>query len=392
MTSEDPIVIICAKRTPLGSFRGALASFSAVQLGALAVRGALEATSLPVDLMSGLFMGCVLSSGLGQGPARQVVLGANLPPSIPATHINKVCGSAMQAILSGFQHLMTENQDAIVLAGGMESMSNVPYLLPHMREGSHLGHQSILDGLFYDGLEDAYQHKVMGLFAEETARKYNFSRDIQDDYVIQSAGRALEALRLDSLKPELIPVALKTGEIFATDEPPVRVKLEKIRTLKPAFGENGTITAATASSLADGAAVIAMTRLSTAEKIGMQPLAVIRGISVHAQEPQWFTTAPIQAVSKLSSRIGWFLGEVDLFEVNEAFAVVPLAFMHALNIPAQKVNVFGGACSLGHPLGVSGARIVVTLLNAMTQKSLKRGIATICIGGGEAMAIALERI
>lgn len=388
---DDPIVIVGSKRTPLGGFQGVFSDISATVLGAMAIQGALTQSHVAPQDIGSVFMGCVLSAGLGQSPARQASLQAGLPYETTTTLVNKVCGSALQAIASGVAELRSEGPGSVTVAGGMESMTRAPYLLPQAREGYRWGHHQLRDHLLYDGLEDAYTHQVMGKFAEETARKYQLTREVQDQYAYDAATRTLTAMNEGTFDTEIIPVKTKTEEV-RQDEPPSRIKRDKISHLKPAFDPEGTVTAATSSGLADGAAAFVLTHLSTAQKKGLEPLASIRGVATHAQEPEWFTTAPIQAISKLASKVGWLLADVDLFEVNEAFAVVPLAVMKALTIPAAKMNIFGGACALGHPLGASGARILVTLLNALQHHNLKRGIAALCIGGGEAISIAIERL
>jgi len=386
---QDPVVVVGAKRTPLGGFRGIFQGVCAVELGARALGGALDQSGASVTEVSHVLMGCVLSAALGQGPGRQAALKAGLPPSVPGTVVNKVCGSSLQAIFHGVQELLCQESGPVVLAGGMENMSRAPYLLMDVRRGLGVGHGQMLDHIFWDGLEDSNSHQVMGKIAEKTAVKYNLSRKVQDAYAQETCKRALQTLKDGGFEREIVSVPLPEGSIHH-DEFPARLKLEKIERLKPAFLPEGTITAATSSSLADGAAAVALTRLSTARGRNFKPLALIRGVACHAQEPDWFTTAPIQAITKVASQVGWLLNEVDLFEVNEAFAVVPLAVMQALHIPHAKMNVLGGACAMGHPLGASGARILVTLLNALHQHQGKRGIAAICIGGGEALAVAVE--
>jgi len=386
---QDPVVVVGAKRTPLGGFRGIFQGVCAVELGARALGGALDQSGASATEVSHVLMGCVLSAALGQGPGRQAALKAGLPPSVPGTLVNKVCGSSLQAIFHGVQELLCQAPGPVVLAGGMENMSRAPYLLMDVRRGLGVGHGQTLDHILWDGLEDGNSHQVMGRLAEKTAVKYNLSRKVQDAYAQETCKRALQTLKDGGFEREIVSVPLPEGSI-SHDEFPARLKPEKIERLKPAFLPEGTVTAATSSSLADGAAAVALTRLSTARARNFKPLALIRGMACHAQEPEWFTTAPIQAIGKLASQVGWLLNEVDLFEVNEAFAVVPLAVMQALHIPHSKMNVLGGACAMGHPLGASGARIMVTLLNALHQHQRKRGIAAICIGGGEALAVAVE--
>jgi acetyl-CoA C-acetyltransferase len=389
----DPVVILSYARTPMGSFQGALAGASATELGATVVRAAVERAGVAAEQVDKVFMGCVLPAGLGQAPARQAAIGAGLPPSVEATTVNKVCGSGMQAAIFAHDMLAAGSADLIV-AGGMESMSNAPYLLKKHRAGARVGHDSVYDHMMLDGLEDAYDAgRAMGTFAEDTSREYQFTREAQDDYAVASLGRALAAQRDGAFDKEIVGVTVKgrKGDTVVTaDEQPGRGDPDKIRTLKAAFAKDGTITAASSSSISDGAAALVLTRESVAREHGLAPVARVVGHAAHAQEPARFTTAPVGAVRKLLARTGWSVADVDLFEVNEAFACVPMAWMHDLGVPHDRVNVNGGATALGHPIGASGARIVTTLLAALERTGGKRGIATLCIGGGEATAIAVE--
>jgi acetyl-CoA C-acetyltransferase len=387
----DPIVIASAARTPMGGFGGALRDFAAPALGAAAIRAAVTRAGLGADEVSEAIMGCVLPAGLGQAPARQAALGAGLSEATPCATLNKVCGSGMKAIMLGHDLLRAESAD-IVVAGGMESMSNAPYLLDKARSGQRLGHGRMLDHMFLDGLEDAYDKgRLMGSFAEDTAQHYQFTRAAQDEYALTSLARAKAAQEAGAFADEIVTVAAKGGEI-GSDEGPEKARPEKIPTLKPAFRPDGTVTAANASSISDGAAALVLTRLSQAERRGQAPLAIIRGHASHAAAPAWFSTAPIGAMTKLLDKVGWHKDSVDLFEINEAFAVVAMAAMRDLDLPHDKVNVHGGACALGHPIGASGARIVVTLLSALKRRGQKRGVASLCIGGGEATALAVELV
>ncbi|XEG69851.1 acetyl-CoA C-acyltransferase [Pseudomonas sp. abacavir_1] len=395
MKMNDPVVIVSAVRTPMGGFLGDFKDASAATLGAAAVRAAIERAQLGADQIDEAILGCVLSAGQGQAPARQAVLGAGLDRGTPCTTINKMCGSGMKAVMQGHDALLAGSA-GVVLAGGMESMSNAPYLLERARTGYRMGHGKVLDHMFLDGLEDAYDKgRLMGTFAEDCAQGYGFTRQQQDDYAIASLTRAQQAMRDGRFAAEIVPVMVKAGKEtreIAQDEQPPKAKLDKIPTLKPAFREGGTVTAANSSSISDGAAALVLMRLSEAEKHGLAPLAAIRAHSSYAAAPNLFPTAPVGAIQRLLQRSGWGLGEVDLFEVNEAFAVVAMAAMRELDIPHAKLNVHGGACALGHPIGASAARILVTLLSALQQYDLKRGIASVCIGGGEATAIAVERL
>ncbi len=381
------IVIAGAARTPMGAFQGGLAGTSATDLGATAIRAALERAGLAADRVDEALMGCVLPAGLGQAPARQAALGAGLPLSVPCATVNKVCGSGMKTAMMGFDAIAAGSA-RVVVAGGMESMSNAPYLLEKARSGYRMGHGQIKDHMFLDGLEDAYDKgRSMGTFAEDCAEAYQFTRDAQDSYTLESLDRARAAISGGGFAAEIVAV----GDV-ADDEQPGRAKPDKIPHLRPAFREGGTVTAATSSSISDGAAALVIADRATVEGMGSAPIARILGHAGHAQEPAWFTTAPIHAISKLQEKLGWTSDDVDLYEINEAFAVVAMAAMRDLGIPRDKLNVNGGACALGHPIGASGARIVVTLLHALQARGLKRGIASLCIGGGEATALAVEML
>jgi acetyl-CoA C-acetyltransferase len=393
--SSDPIVIVGAARTPMGGFQGDLAPLTAPELGAVAVKAAVERAGIRPDDVQEVVMGCVLPAGQGQAPARQASLGAGIPQSTGCTTVNKMCGSGMKAAMFAHDLLLAGSNDVMV-AGGMESMTNAPYLLDRARGGYRMGHGRVLDHMFLDGLEDAYDKgRLMGTFAEDTAQHYQFTREAQDAYAVASLTRARKAIEDGTFDREVVPVTVRgrKGEVVVTkDEQPIKAALEKIPTLKPAFRPDGTVTAANSSSISDGAAALVMMRLSEAERRGLSPLAAIRAHSTHAQAPAWFTTAPVDAIRKVLAKAGWSSAEVDLFEVNEAFAVVAMAAMRELDLPHDKVNVHGGACALGHPIGASGARILVTLLNALEKYGLKRGVASLCIGGGEATAVAVERL
>ena len=393
--SEDPIVITGAARTPIGSFQGSLSAVSATDLGAVAISAAIERSGVAPDAVEEVLMGCVLPAGLRQAPARQAALGGGLPLGIPCTTVNKMCGSGMKAAMLGHDAIRA-GAARIVVAGGLESMSNAPYLLPKARSGYRLGHGQLLDHMFVDGLEDAYEPgKLMGHFAEDCAQRYHFTREDQDDFAIESLTRATEAIENGAFRREIAPVTVtgrKESVEVDTDEQPLTANIEKIPSLRPAFRKDGTVTPANSSSISDGAAALVMMRLSEAERGGHVPLARILGHASFAQEPGLFTTAPVFAIQKLLDSLGWDVSSVDLFEVNEAFAVVAMAAMHDLKIPHDKLNVHGGACALGHPVGASGARIIVTLLHALERYGHTRGIASLCIGGGEATAMAFERI
>lgn len=383
----DPVVVASAARTPMGAFQGELKALSAPELGAAAIRAAVERAGISREGVSEVVMGCVLPAGLGQAPARQAALGAGLSEGTPCATLNKVCGSGMKAVMLGHDMIAAGSAD-VVVAGGMESMSNAPYLLDKARGGHRLGHGRVLDHMFLDGLEDAYDRgRLMGSFAEDTAQHYQFTREAQDAYALESLARAKRAAEAGAFDAEIVPVS-----DLASDEGPRKARPDKIPTLKPAFRPDGTVTAANASSISDGAAALVLMRQSAAERGGHTPLAVIRGHASHAAAPAWFSTAPIGAMSKLSRKVGWALDDVDLFEINEAFAVVAMAAMRDLGLPHDRVNVHGGACALGHPIGASGARIVVTLLSALARTGGRRGIAALCIGGGEATALAVERL
>jgi acetyl-CoA C-acetyltransferase len=393
--SADPIVIAAYARTPMGGFQGSLAGATATQLGAAAVRAAVERSGVDGEKVDQIVMGCVLPAGLGQAPARQAALGAGLPQHVQATTVNKMCGSGMQAAILAHGALAEGSSD-IVIAGGMESMSNAPYLLAKHRAGARIGHDRVMDSMYLDGLEDAYDPgKLMGAFAEETAAAYQFTRADMDRYAIESLGRAQSAVNGGAFEREIVPVEIagrKGIETVREDEQPLKADAAKIPTLKPAFSKDGTITAANASSISDGAAALVLMRASTAERLGLEPVARIAGHGAHAHAPGLFTTAPVPAMRQALARAGWGVDDVDLFEVNEAFAVVAMIAMRELAIPRERLNVNGGACALGHPIGASGARILATLLSALETRGEKRGLASLCIGGGEAVAMAVERI
>jgi acetyl-CoA C-acetyltransferase len=391
--TTDPVIICSFARTPMGGFQGALGSVSATTLGATAVKAAVERAGIAPDAVEQIFMGCVLPAGLGQAPARQAALGAGLPQSVAATTVNKMCGSGMQAAIMAHDALKARTAD-IIVAGGMESMSNAPYLLTKHRGGARIGHDVVKDSMYLDGLEDAYDSgKLMGSFAEDSARDYQFTRAAQDDYALRSLSRATDAIASGAFAGEIIAVAVTTRSgttMVDTDEQPGNARPEKIPTLKPAFAKDGTVTAANASSISDGAAALVMTRESVAIARGLPIAARIVAHAAHAHEPAKFTTAPVPAIRKVLDKAGWSVADVDLFEVNEAFAVVAMIAAQDLNIPAEKLNVNGGATALGHPIGASGARILATLINALQTRGLKRGVAALCIGGGEATAMAVE--
>ena len=379
----------------MGAFQGELKGFAAPELGAAAIRAAVERAKLRPEDVQEVIMGCVLPAGQGQAPARQAALGAGLPLSTGCTTVNKMCGSGMKAAM--FAHdVLSQEKDYVIVAGGMESMTNAPYLLPKARAGLRMGHGQVIDHMFYDGLEDAYDKgRLMGSFAEDCASKYSFTREAQDQFAIESLKRAQKANNEGWFAWETTPIAVKAGKdekFIETDEQPFKADIEKIPALKPAFRKDGTVTAANSSSISDGAAALVMMRRSTAEKRRLAPLAIVIGHATHAQEPGWFTTAPVGAMAKLFERTGWNAGQVDLYEVNEAFAVVTMAAMKEHGLPHDKVNVHGGACALGHPIGASGARILVTLIGALRKYGLRRGVASLCIGGGEATAMAVELI
>ncbi|WP_375402561.1 acetyl-CoA C-acyltransferase [uncultured Sphingomonas sp.] len=393
--ANDPVVILSYARTPMGAFQGALSGATATELGATAVRGAVERAGVSPSEIEKIFMGCVLPAGLGQAPARQAAIGAGLPTSVEATTVNKVCGSGMQAAIFAHDMISAGSAD-LVVAGGMESMSNAPYLLKKLRAGARIGHDTAYDHMMLDGLEDAYEPgRAMGTFAEDTSRDYQFTREAQDDYAVESLSRALAAQKDGAFEREIVGMTVKgrKGDTIVTeDEAPARGDPVKLRTLKPAFAKDGTITAASSSSISDGAAALVVTRKSVADAKGLKAVARIVAHAAHAQEPAHFTTAPVEAVRKLLAKTGWSASEVDLYEINEAFACVPMAWMRDLGVPHDKVNIHGGATALGHPIGASGARIITTLLAALERTGGKRGIASLCIGGGEATAIAVEML
>lgn len=392
--SQDPVVIASYARTPMGGFQGALAGVSATELGATAVKAAIERAGVDGAAIDRIYMGCVLPAGLGQAPARQAALGAGLPISCEATTVNKMCGSGMQAAIMAVEAIAAGGAD-IIVAGGMESMTNAPYALPKHRSGARIGHDRVIDTMMMDGLEDAYTPgKPMGAFAEDAVRMYQFTREQQDAYAIRSLERANAAISSGAFEREITPVAVKTrgGETLVdTDEQPGKAKPDKIPSLKPVFAKDGTITAANASSISDGAAALVMTRRSVAEKLDLPIVATVVSHAAHAHEPGLFTTAPVPAMRKALEKAGWSVEDVDLFEVNEAFAAVAMIAARDLGIPDDKLNVNGGATALGHPIGASGARIIATLIAALENRGLKRGVASLCIGGGEATAMAIER-
>jgi acetyl-CoA C-acetyltransferase len=395
MSTADPVVILSYARTPMGGMQGALADVAATDLGATAVKAAVERAGVAGEDIERIYMGCVLPAGLGQAPARQAAIKAGLPKSVQATTVNKVCGSGMQTVIMGAEAIAAGSAD-YVIAGGMESMTNAPYLLKKHRSGARIGHDTAYDHMFLDGLEDAYEPgRAMGTFAQDTANAYQLTREAQDSYSIESLRRAQEAIATGAFASEVVPVTFTTraGEtVVDTDEQPGKGRPDKIPTLKPAFAKDGTITAATSSSISDGAAALVLSRASTAAAKGQTPVARIVATAAHAQEPKDFTTAPVGAITKCLEKAGWQIDDVDLFEVNEAFACVAMFAMRDLGIPHEKVNVHGGATALGHPIGASGARIITTLIGALKHKGLKRGVASLCIGGGEATALAIELV
>jgi acetyl-CoA C-acetyltransferase len=392
--SQDPIVIVGMARTPMGGLLGDLSSIPASELGAIAIRGALSSAGLEADAVNETVMGCVLPAGQGQAPARQASLKAGIPQGTGAVTVNKMCGSGMQAMMQAHDSLVAGSRK-VVVAGGMESMSLAPHLLPTGRTGVKYGNATMLDHMALDGLTDAYKGEPMGVFAELCAEQYQFTRDAQDAYAIESLKRAQRAIEDGSFDGEVVAVTVKTraGDVeVKSDEQPPKARLDKIPGLRPAFKKDGTVTAANASSISDGAAAVVMMTKSEAEKRGLTPLAVLKAHADHAQAPEWFTTAPVKAIQNVLEKAGWSVGDVDLFEVNEAFAVVAMAAIHELGLDHDKVNVNGGACALGHPIGASGTRICVTLINALRKRGLKRGVASLCIGGGEATAVAIELV
>lgn len=395
MSSTDPVVILSYARTPMGGMQGVFSDVAATDLGATAVMAAVERAGVSGDDIERIYMGCVLPAGLGQAPARQAALKAGLPKSVQATTVNKVCGSGMQTVIMGAEAIAAGSVD-YVIAGGMESMTNAPYILKKHRSGARIGHDTAYDHMFLDGLEDAYEPgRAMGTFAQDTANEYQLTREDQDNYSIESLRRAQEAISSGAFASEIVPVTIvsRAGEtVVDTDEQPGKGRPDKIPTLKPAFAKDGTITAATSSSISDGAAALVLSRASTAAAKGQTPVARIVASAAHAQEPSAFTTAPVGAINKCLAKAGWSVADVDLFEVNEAFACVAMFAMRDLGIPHEKINVHGGATALGHPIGASGARIITTLIGALKHKGLKRGVASLCIGGGEGTAVAIELV
>ncbi|HEX4241507.1 MAG TPA: acetyl-CoA C-acyltransferase [Steroidobacteraceae bacterium] len=392
--SSDPVVILAARRTPIGAFQGAFASTTAPQLGAAAIKAALADSKIAAAEVDEVIMGNVLSAGIGQAPARQAALGAGIPAGTPTTTVNKMCGSAMRAVMLGCDQLLAGSAK-IVVAGGLESMTNAPYLLPKARSGYRMGNQEVLDHMFYDGLQSPWDGKLMGCFAEATAEKYQLTRQAQDEFAAESLRRSLAAIEQGSFAAEIAPVTTKTrkGEtVVDKDETPFTLDLAKIPTLKPAFKKDGTVTAASSSGISDGAAALVLARESTAAAHHVKPLARILAYASAAREPEWFTIAPVDAIGKVLKQTGWKPGDVELYEINEAFAAVPMAAIKDLGLDPQKVNVNGGACALGHPIGATGARIMTTLIYALKARGKKRGIASLCIGGGEATAVALELV
>jgi acetyl-CoA C-acetyltransferase len=390
--NSDPVVILAARRTPVGAFQGAFATVTAPQLGSVAIKAAIADSGVAASQIDEVIMGCVLSAGIGQAPARQAAMGGGVPASVPATTVNKMCGSAMRAVMSGCDQLLAGSA-RVVVAGGLESMTNAPYLLPKARSGYRMGNQEVLDHMFYDGLQSPWDGQLMGCFAEATSEKYEFTRKAQDDFAAESVRRALAAVSNGDFAAEIAPVTTKTrkGEVIVDkDETPFTLDIAKIPTLKPAFKKDGTVTAASSSGISDGAAALVLTRESFAAAQGRKPLARILGYASFAREPEWFTLAPVGAIQKLLTQLNWQAKDVDLYEINEAFAAVPMAAMKELGLDHRKVNVNGGACALGHPIGATGARILTTLLYALRARGAKRGIASLCIGGGEATAIAIE--
>jgi acetyl-CoA C-acetyltransferase len=390
--SPDSVVIVAAKRTPLGAFQGMLSAASSPQLGAGAIRACIDDAGIAAGDVSEVLMGCVLPAGLGQAPARQAALMADMPLAVGCTTLNKVCGSGMKTTMLGHD-LIKAGSAAIVISGGMESMSNAPYLLPKARSGYRLGHQEVLDHMFFDGLQNPGDGNMMGFFADRTAAKYGFSREDQDAFAVESVTRAQTAVANGAFDAEITPVTITSrggDQIVSEDENPGKARIDKIPTLRPAFGKDGTVTAASSSSISDGAAALLLMSAADAATRNLQPLARIAGHCGYAHEPEWFTTAPVHAIKALQTKLGWNADSIDLYEINEAFACVTMAALADLGLAPAKVNVNGGACALGHPIGASGARIIVTLLHALRARDLKRGIASLCIGGGEAVAIGLE--
>ena len=393
--SDEKVVIVSANRTPMGSFQGTLSSLKANELGTQVIKKSIDDANIMAEDINEVIIGCVLPAGIGQAPARQAAIGANIPYHVGATTINKMCGSGMKSVMIGNDSIISSN-NKLVIAGGIESMSNAPYILPKVRKGLRMGHDSIKDHMFLDGLEDAYEEgKLMGHFAEDTAEHYQFTREQQDKFAINSLQKAKKANESGAFADEIVPVkiSLKNKEkTILQDEQPFKADIEKIPSLRPAFKKNGTVTAANSSSISDGASSLLLMKESEAYKRGIKPLARIVCHATNSQEPKWFTTAPIGAIKQVLKKANWKLADVDLFEVNEAFAVVPMAVMKELSIPENILNIHGGACALGHPVGASGARIITTIINALSQNNLKKGVAALCIGGGEATAMALELI
>ncbi|MBS0579764.1 MAG: acetyl-CoA C-acyltransferase [Proteobacteria bacterium] len=394
MSSTNDVFIVSAKRTPIGAFLGALSPLSAVQLGGAAIKAAIESAGIKAADLDEVIMGCVLPAGLGQAPARQAALLAGAPSSVPCTTINKMCGSALKSVMLGADQIRAGSA-GLVLAGGLESMSNAPYLLPKARSGYRMGHGEVLDHMFFDGLQSPFDGKLMGCFGDATAAKYNFSRAAQDAFATESVRRALRALEAGEFDAEVTPVTVKgrKGEtVVKRDETPGTCDIGKIPTLKPAFAKDGTVTAASSSSISDGAAALLLASGAEVQKRGLKPMARVLAYATHAHEPEWFTTAPGGAIKKVLAQLGWNAKDVDLYEVNEAFAAVTMAAMHDVGIDHERINVNGGACALGHPVGATGARILTTLLYALRKRGLKRGIAALCLGGGEAVAAAVELV
>jgi acetyl-CoA C-acetyltransferase len=392
--NSDPVVILSARRTPVGAFQGAFTTVTAPQLGAVAIKAALADSGLAASQVDEVILGNVLSAGIGQAPARQAALGAGLPTSVPCTTLNKMCGSAMRAVMLGADQILAGTAQ-VVVAGGIESMTNAPYLLPKARAGYRMGHQEVIDHMFFDGLQSPWDGQLMGCFADATSERYGFTRQAQDDFAAESVRRALAAVNQGEFKAEVAAVTAKTrkGEVVVDkDETPFTLDIAKIPTLKPAFKKDGTVTAASSSGISDGAAALVLARESFAASKGLKPLARILGYTSFAREPEWFTLAPVGAIQKLLTQLNWQAKDVDLYEINEAFAAVPMAAMKDLSLDHAKVNVNGGACALGHPIGATGARILTTLLYALKARGKKRGIASLCIGGGEATAIAIELV
>jgi acetyl-CoA C-acetyltransferase len=390
--NSDPVVILAARRTPVGAFQGVFAGVTAPQLGSAAIRASLADAGVPASEVDEVIMGCVLSAGLGQAPARQAALGAGIPASVPSTTVNKMCGSAMRAVMLAADQILAGSAQ-IIVAGGLESMTNAPYLLPKARAGYRMGNQEVLDHMFYDGLQSPWDGKLMGCFAEATSEKYGFTRKAQDDFAAESVRRALAAIKNGDFAAEVTPVTAKNrkGEaLVEQDETPLTLDIAKIPTLKPAFKKDGTVTAASSAGISDGAAALVLARASFAASHGLKPLARIVGYASFAREPEWFTLAPVGAMQRVLAKADWSPKDVDLYEINEAFAAVPMAAIKDLGLDPAKVNVNGGACALGHPIGATGARIMTTLLHALRARGRKRGVASLCIGGGEATAIALE--